>query len=198
MVACVFNAQSPRYVTVEQAWAIRRAVGPTVRLVGVFVDTPPPLVERVAETCQLDLVQLFGKESRADIEALSVPAFKAVTVSEADNLDGLVRSFAATGRRARRPDVPGLLLHLSGALSTSWELAAGPSQRLPLVLAASGLLPDTIEAAIAAVRPWGVDAWDAVEAEPGRLDPLRLRGFIRALRAADLALAGPHTEERTA
>lgn len=199
LVACVFNAQSRRYVTVEQAWAIRRALGPTVRFVGVFVDTPPPLVERVAETCQLDLVQLFGSESRADLDAVGFAAFKAVTVADAEAVDGVVRSFAATGRRARRPDSPGLLLHLTGALGTAWDVAAGPSSRVPLLLAASGLMPDTVEAAIATVRPWGVDVWDAVEAEPGRLDPIRLRAFIRAVRSADSALADPpKTEERFA
>jgi phosphoribosylanthranilate isomerase len=198
ILACVFNAKSPRYVTIEQAWAVRRAAGARVRLAGVFVDAPLPLVERVAQSCQLDLVQLFGSEPRGDVEALGPLAYKAVTVADSESLDAAVRAYAPSSRRARRGEGPALLLHLSGAVAGEWSLVAGLAQRVPLVLAASALVADTAAEAIATVQPWALDVWDAVEREPGRLDGPRLTRFVEAVRAADAAAAPLPSEERRA
>jgi phosphoribosylanthranilate isomerase len=194
MVACVFNAQSPRYVTAQQAWAIRRVISPPVAMVGVFVNTPPPIVQQVALSCQLDYVQLFGDEPRADLEALGAAAFKAVTVTDAPALETALRTFV--GRWSRRGDTPALLVHLSGGLGQAWDLLAGPAARAPLALAASALGADTAAEAIRIVRPWAVDVWDAVESEPGHLDPALLAQFIAAVRDADASSASAGKETR--
>ena len=38
--------------------------------------------------------------------------------------------------------------------------------------------------AVSRARPWGIDVWESVEREPGRLDRLRLGGLIRSVREA--------------
>jgi phosphoribosylanthranilate isomerase len=53
---------------------------------------------------------------------------------------------------------------------------------LPLFLA-GGLRPDNVAAAIAAVRPDGLDLCSGVR-RGGRLDAQRLAGFMAAVRAA--------------
>jgi len=186
IVACVFNAHSPRYVSIQQVWSIRRAMPRDVKLCGVFVDTPTPVVQRVAQSCQLDYVQLFGNEPRVDTDGLGATAFKAVTVADAEQLDQAVRTFI--GRWPRRSEGPGLLLHLSGEIGSAWDLAAGPASRVPLVLAASELSPRTVASALAVAAPWAVDVWDMVESEPGRLDPARLAEFIQATREGETNL----------
>lgn len=64
-----------------------------------------------------------------------------------------------------------------------WSLAADvpAGQR---VLLAGGLTAENVTAAVAAVRPFGVDVATGVEASPGRKDPRKLRAFIVAARAA--------------
>jgi phosphoribosylanthranilate isomerase len=124
---------------------------------------------------------------------LGPSAFKAVTVAEPEQLELAARNYL--GRRPRRTDEPGLLLHLSGAVAAAWDLAAGPAGRVPLILAASSLGPDTVAAALAGATPWAVDVWDAVESEPGRLDPTRLAEFIRATREADATMAPTRAKE---
>ena len=187
MVACVFNAKSPRFVTMSTAWAIRRALPPHVSLVGIFVDAPRPLVQQVVHHCALDHAQLFGHETRADVEAIHPHAFKAVTVDQPAAVDRVVRTHL--GVLPGRAVAPAMLVHLTRSASMDWDCLAHAASRVPLLLASSALSPANIGDAIRQARPWGVDVWDAVEAKPGRVDPRRLAALVAAVRAADQALA---------
>lgn len=183
-VACVFNVDSPRYVTISQAISIRRCVSAGTKLVGIFVDTPAPLVQRVVDSCYLDCAQFFGRESRAEVEAVHPAAFKGIVAADTATLDHAVHTFL--GRWVKfSPDHPALMVHLTGPIGSTWELVAGRSTRAPILLAASGLTAATAADAIAAAHPWGVDVWDAVESAPGQLDPVRLREFVAAVHDAD-------------
>jgi phosphoribosylanthranilate isomerase len=72
----------------------------------------------------------------------------------------------------------------SGAgVATDWRQAARLAGRTQLVLA-GGLTPSNVGAAIAAVRPYGVDVSSGVEAAPGQKDPQRIVEFVQAARAA--------------
>jgi phosphoribosylanthranilate isomerase len=50
------------------------------------------------------------------------------------------------------------------------------------VLLAGGLSPENVAEAIAAVRPWAVDASRSLEASPGIKDHDRVRAFVEAAR----------------
>ena len=52
------------------------------------------------------------------------------------------------------------------------------------ILLAGGLTPANVGIAIARVKPWGVDVSSGIEREPGRKDPVLLKEFIEAARAA--------------
>ena len=79
------------------------------------------------------------------------------------------------------------------------HLPGGTGHRVPLdwaadvarhrrVLLAGGLGPDDVAAAVAAVRPDGVDASSRLERRPGEKDPELVRAFVRAARTAAAAL----------
>jgi indole-3-glycerol phosphate synthase/phosphoribosylanthranilate isomerase len=50
------------------------------------------------------------------------------------------------------------------------------------LMLAGGLSPENVGAAIAAVRPWAVDASSALESAPGIKDHARVRAFVKAAR----------------
>jgi indole-3-glycerol phosphate synthase/phosphoribosylanthranilate isomerase len=52
------------------------------------------------------------------------------------------------------------------------------------VVLAGGLSPENVQAAIAAVRPWAVDASSSLEAEPGIKDHARVRAYVEAARCS--------------
>ena len=58
-----------------------------------------------------------------------------------------------------------------------WQQAAQASGRVVL---AGGLGPGNVREAIAAVRPWGVDASSSLEREPGRKDHDKVRAYVEA------------------
>jgi indole-3-glycerol phosphate synthase len=60
-----------------------------------------------------------------------------------------------------------------------WERAAAAGGRVVL---AGKLGPDNVRAAIAAVRPWAVDASSRLEVEPGIKDHARVRAYIEEAR----------------
>ena len=61
-----------------------------------------------------------------------------------------------------------------------WERAAAIEGRVVL---AGGLGPENVGAAIAAVRPWAVDASSSLEVSPGIKDHDRVRAYVEAARA---------------
>jgi phosphoribosylanthranilate isomerase len=61
-----------------------------------------------------------------------------------------------------------------------WERAATEDGRIVL---AGGLGPENVAQAIAAVRPWAVDASSSLETSPGVKDHARVRAYVEAARA---------------
>jgi indole-3-glycerol phosphate synthase/phosphoribosylanthranilate isomerase len=61
-----------------------------------------------------------------------------------------------------------------------WTRAAAAEGRVVL---AGGLGPENVRDAIAAVRPWAVDASSSLESEPGVKDHARVRAYLEAARA---------------
>jgi phosphoribosylanthranilate isomerase len=178
----VFYPPSPRYVTPERAAQLIQALPPFVTTVGLFVDMTLDTINEIAARCGLDRIQLHGHETPAFCRQVTRPVIKAIRIKNAESLSSM-------------PDykVSAYLLdaYVEGALpggtgaSFSWELAARAKPHGPVILA-GGLTPENIAAAIAQIRPYGVDVSTGVERAPGIKDHRKMRQFIARAKTAAL------------
>ena len=168
----IFYKQSPRYIAPEDAAKIIQRLPAGVWKVGVFVNLKPAELERIREAAGLDIVQLQGDETPADLPAEG-RVWKAMHVDEA---------FTSTRMQAYRAEA--FLLDTRSEESYGgtgrtfdWTKATGTGRRIVL---AGGLDADNVRRAIEQVRPWGVDACSRLESSPGRKDHVKLARFLKA------------------
>jgi indole-3-glycerol phosphate synthase/phosphoribosylanthranilate isomerase len=164
---------------------------PLVKVCGLTRDADVA----VAVEAGADLVGfvLVPESPRAATEVLDVPdgtLSVAVWVGEAGASDAdldqvhTVEEGKVRGREAailRRGEQVARLLDLpwEGTDPDHWTTAAATEGRVVL---AGGLGPENVRDAIAAVRPWAVDASSSLEASPGIKDHDRVRRYVMAAR----------------
>jgi indole-3-glycerol phosphate synthase len=93
---------------------------------------------------------------------------------------GAVRGREALLLRGSEPVARVLDLPWQGEDPEHWRAAAETDGRVVL---AGGLGPDNVRAAVAAVRPWAVDASSALERQPGIKDHAKVRAYVAEARA---------------
>jgi len=182
----VFWPGSPRFVEPAAAWAIVRALPPSVAAVGVFVDQPVEQVGAVARAVGLGAVQLHGSETVEYCAKLTVPVIKAVGAG-ANFCTAAIASWPASVMVLL--DAHDLDKHGGTGLTANWTAAAAVASARRIILA-GGLAPDTVAEAIRVVRPFGVDVSSGVESRPGVKDASRLRGFFEAVRTSAAEVRG--------
>lgn len=170
----VFFEKSPRYLGPEAAARIIEKIPPFVQAVGLFVNAELDFVNRTADGCGLDIVQLHGDESPAYCRLVRRRVMKAFRVRGPESLVSLADyRVAAYLLDAYSPNAYG-----GTGESFDWDCAEGAKEYGPIVLA-GGLNPDNIARAVAKVAPYAVDVSSGVESSPGRKDPEKVRRFIR-------------------
>lgn len=167
-------AESPRQLTPEAAAQLSRPVRGRLRCVAVTRHPTQRAVDEILKVFRPDVLQTDA----ADLAALALPA----------TLERLpvVRS----GSRAPLRLPPRILFEgpMSGTgIASDWAAARRLSSRTELILA-GGLDGANVAAAVAAVRPFGVDVSSGVEARPGVKNPLKIIEFVSTARAAVAAM----------
>jgi phosphoribosylanthranilate isomerase len=204
-VGFVFYEKSPRNVSVEVAREIVEKLPENVEKVGVFVGETAETVREIVEKAELTMAQTYPNFR----DPLSIPndqflerALARVIVAlpanqlwdeESDNPD-VITGFRASNMFRDR--IAAVLLD-SGASDRpggtgqkfDWQSVVPLTElmgriRLRLIVA-GGLTPGSVEGAMRALTPWGVDVASGVEASPGKKDPGKVRAFVKAVRDAD-------------
>jgi phosphoribosylanthranilate isomerase len=170
-------APSPRQIAVARAHDIARRLPPEVLTVGVFRDEAPERVVEAVAAAGLKAAQLHGHETPE------------VTWRVHQGVRFVIQAFPAGSAALERAAEHGADVILVDSRSPGsgtvfdWTLV----DQAPLdarVLLAGGLNASNVAAAIERVKPWGVDVSTGVERLPGKKDPVKLRAFIEAARAA--------------
>lgn len=171
-IGFVFWPDSPRFIDPFRARQIAAMLPPFVTTVGVFVDQTAEHVSGVASLVRLSAVQLHGAEQTDYAASLGRPVIKAVTLADA-NVDAWPTHVTLL-LDAHDPAKRG-----GTGRTIDWNAAAAVAARRHVLLA-GGLTPENVGAAIARVRPFGVDVSSGVEDSPGVKNHSRIRAFVHA------------------
>jgi phosphoribosylanthranilate isomerase len=202
-----FVASSPRCLDAKSARAVAAAVPAGVLKVGVFAGMPADSIRRIAADVGLDAIQLHGlltgdgettdpPERCAELAGLPVIRAVRLAPAEADPLAAARQWIAAARAAGACPamaivDAAVTVSRETGAaalggtgLTVDWKaLASAPPLGIPMALA-GGLTPDNVAEAIRQTGCRAVDTASGVELAPGHKDPVKVRAFVQAARAA--------------
>jgi phosphoribosylanthranilate isomerase len=157
-------------------------------VVGVFVNSSADEVNRIADYCNLDRVQLSGNENWAYCQQIERPVIKVVHISKTSTPDKITSEIAAGYRLLPQQNLICLLDSKVGEIyggtgqTFDWKLAGKISTRFP-VLIAGGLTSRNVGRLVKKTQPWGVDVSSGVETN-GQKDTAKITAFIKAVRRA--------------
>jgi len=177
----VFYPPSPRFLALEQARVLRRAVPPFVSAIALFVNPSADAVERVLERVRPDVLQFHGEETPEFCARFGVPYIKACRVRPGFDLLEYWRPFSGASGWLADAYVEG---YGGAGASFDWKLVPAQLDR-PLIVS-GGLRRDNVRQAIRALRPWAVDVSSGVESAKGIKDAARIAAFIEEVRNADV------------
>lgn len=183
-VGFIFAPESPRFVPPATVRQIVSSLPAFVTTVGVFTSGEEKDLRRAIEECGIGLIQFHGPFSPEAIRPFASRAIRVVRVRDEKSLDEI----AVCGARAFLLDTHHDRQMGGSGQTFDWTIAA-KATRLGRILLAGGLTPENVGAAIATVRPYGVDVSSGVEIKKGKKDPLKVRAFIKAAKEAGEAHA---------
>jgi phosphoribosylanthranilate isomerase len=190
-VGMVF-AEGRRQLPPEKAREIAAAVHGVAKppqVVGVFARHTASDVNRIAEYCGLDRVQLAGGEAWSFCLEMERPITRTIHVAPGTSAEQVLAEIAEGKRALAGRDLFFLLDTKVGDASGGtgrlfdWSIAREVTRRYPVIVA-GGLDPGNVSRLVKDVGPWGVDVSSGVETN-GRKDPARIRAFIEAVRKAE-------------
>lgn len=177
LIGLNFVQGSPRCLALREAEAICEAVSDSeVERIALFRDARWDEIDTILRRIDVTRVQFHGDETEEDLEAIDLPAIKAIR--------GADQEAAET--------YPGAILlldhpHQGGGQGQAWDwseaedlIAHGYD-----VIVAGGLTPDNVELALDEVgdlSPWGVDVATGVENSDFGKDPGLMKAFVDAVR----------------
>jgi phosphoribosylanthranilate isomerase len=175
-----FYRRSSRFIAPADARRIIEALPSAVLCVGVFVnESGPEEVLRIAEESGVGAVQLHGDETPAYCRALKDRfVIKALRVSD----DFAPESALAYPADAILLDAFDRQARGGTGRVFDWRVARRTRELVPKLFLAGGLTVLNVTEAIAAVRPFAVDACSGLEHAPGLKDHSRVQAFIKAAK----------------
>ena len=177
-VGFIFYKKSPRSVTMKTVREIVLELPPFVDTVGVFVDETAEQINKIADYCNLDIIQLHGDESPTFCKKIRRKVIKAFRIKDMQSVKK-ISNFQVSGFLL---DTFSEKLHGGTGKVFDWNLAL-PAKKFGPVIMAGGLTPNNVQQAVRQIRPYGVDVCSGVESEPGIKDHKKIKAFLKNVKA---------------
>jgi len=176
-----FVPGSPRFLARDEAKKLLRHLPAGIEAVGIFADADADEISEILKEVPLDIIQFHGREPPHFCERFALPYFKVVRVKKAINFHYL------SLYRPRAFLLDTFIPYTRGGTGKTfnWELALEAKKQPVPILLAGGLKAENVGAAVAKVKPWGVDVASGVESRPGIKDRLKMKAFVESVRAAE-------------
>jgi len=176
-IGLMFYSKSSRYVSIEQAAAIAKALPPFVASVGLFLDAEAAFVRDVLAQVPLTVLQFHGSESAAFCEQFHKPYIKAVGMLgvQAQALDDYMASHPKAQAFLVDSHAPGA----AGGTGKTFDWQTLPKHTARPLILAGGLNPDNVAQAIQTTDIYAVDVSSGVESQAGIKDPAKVETFMR-------------------
>lgn len=174
-IGLVLYEKSSRYVDLDNAIKLRRAISPDVLCVALVVNADEEFIESVISKLKPDFIQFHGDETAEFCNQFNYPFIRAIRMSESLNILDEVIGYKAEG---------GFLFdawnkdHYGGTGET-FDWSRLPSEHNFNLILAGGLNPDNVAAAVRLVKPYMVDVSGGVECSAGVKDQGKVADFIR-------------------
>src|SRR4029453_5704247 len=182
MIGFNFYPASPRYIEPTIVRRIMDALPARTCAVGVFVDTDPAEIRKLAKTAAVQCVQLHGHTTPESCNELA-PEFRVIRALSPDtrfepehiaafsHCDVLIDAY--------HPELRG-----GTGQTCDWSAARAAMHYTRFLFLSGGLGAKQVGRASAAVVPPAVDLCSGVESAPGVKDHRALEQFISAVRTA--------------
>ena len=190
-VGLVF-APSRRQISPEKALPLVEAIrslSPHPAVVGVFANAVVQEVNRIADYCRLDWVQLSGDETWNYCHEIKKPIIKVIHVPPGRTTEEILAEIEMGHQLHLKERLIYLLDSQAGdayggtGQAFNWQLAEEVSAKSQVIIA-GGLTVANVGRLVKKVGPWGVDVSSGVETD-GQKDTVKIRAFVEAVRKAE-------------
>ncbi len=171
-----FIPTSPRFVMPSAVDTIVLAARGKLKIVGVFQDMPPDIVNDICQLYQLDYAQLHGNETSDYCRLVRVPVIKAIAVTPqatSEQLIAYMRTFTCSAFLLDRATQG------QGA-QINFKIAQTLSKQFPCFIA-GGLTPENIASTLRSIHPFGIDVASGIKSN-GVVDPKKVTQFIKSAK----------------
>ena len=173
----IFWPKSTRFVTIDKAAELKKNLDPSIRSVGVFVNTPVEAVAAIADAGIIDMIQLHGREDGRYISKLrSLTKCEIIKAVKVESVDDILK--------ADEINADYLLLDNGKGTGDTFDwksLEFAEKKMNHLYFLAGGLCEENLTEAISRFHPFAFDLNSGVETDLKK-DPEKIRRCIQIIK----------------
>ncbi|NBR07117.1 MAG: phosphoribosylanthranilate isomerase [Planctomycetes bacterium] len=177
-----FFPDSVRFISIDKAIEITKALPPLISLVAVFANADPTQVEEIIKKIpRIDYYQFHGSVPKLDIIKNKI-WIATLSIDESMSLNLIQNKLDSISNEKIPPAAILVDTKIKGLFGGTgipgpWELIARLKFNHPLILA-GGLTPFNLTRAISITNPYGVDVASGVENASGEKCPIKMLDFV--------------------